>query len=122
MHDQDWHSDLLEVFRKIGLRKGDDAVVMRLCSAHHSLPPPVRDGRLGGFSIRAIEAVEWTRSDVGIKLRTIRCELCLKSIKDLLREPTRIGSRLYHQRWHCGDELQLLPRGSLLAVPNSALQ
>ena len=31
------HGDLLQVFGEVGLREGDDAVVMRLGAAHHTL-------------------------------------------------------------------------------------
>src|SRR5271167_3357025 len=41
MHDQDRDVDLLEIFRKVRLRKGHDTVVMRFGSAHHSLAPPI---------------------------------------------------------------------------------
>src|SRR5438132_12916882 len=40
MHDQHRNVDLLQVLREVGLRKGLDAVVMRLYTSEHSLQPP----------------------------------------------------------------------------------
>jgi hypothetical protein len=58
VHDEDRHGDLLEVLGEIGLGEGDDAVVVGLRSAHHSLAPPVLDDRLRRFHARSVEAVE----------------------------------------------------------------
>ena len=45
VHHQDRHRDLLQVLGEVGLREGDDAVVVGLRAAHHSLAPPVLDDR-----------------------------------------------------------------------------
>src|SRR5438270_2236415 len=41
VHHQNWHVDFLQIFSEVGLRKRDDAVIMGLGPAHHSLPPPI---------------------------------------------------------------------------------
>jgi hypothetical protein len=52
MHHEDRHRDLLQVLGKIGLRKRDDAIVVRLRAAHHTLAPPVPDYALRGYRAR----------------------------------------------------------------------
>ena len=49
VHHQNRDGDLLQVFGEVGLGERDDAVVVRLGAAHHSLAPPVLDVRFGRF-------------------------------------------------------------------------
>jgi hypothetical protein len=46
VHHQDRDRDLLQILGEVGLRKGDDAVVVRLGAAHHC--GPGRLERAGG--------------------------------------------------------------------------
>src|ERR1700693_2948454 len=43
MHDERRYRYFFQVRREIRLREGDDAIVMRLRTPHHSLAPPVLD-------------------------------------------------------------------------------
>src|SRR5258708_39274364 len=71
VHYQHRHGDLLEVVGEIGLRESDDAVVMRLGAAHHSLPPPVPDrglqssSRLAGSTRRKVRPSNRSRIATG---------------------------------------------------------
>src|SRR6266481_722617 len=58
MHDQNRHRNLLQIFREVGLRERDDAVVTRLGTAHHALAPPIPNERLDRLHSGAVEAVE----------------------------------------------------------------
>ena len=60
VHHQHGDPDLLEVLGKIGLRKGDDAVVVRLGAAHHALTPPILDDTFGHLGAGPVETVERT--------------------------------------------------------------
>jgi hypothetical protein len=115
VHHQDLHSNLLQVFGEIGLREGDDTVVVRLCPAHHALAPPVLDDGLRGFHTWPVETVERPRRNVTIKLRAIGRELRLEPIKDFLGKATWIGLGLDHQRRNCADNRGF--RYSALAMP-----
>src|SRR4051794_27725167 len=76
---------------------------MRFRPAHHALPPPILDDRLGPFGACAVVAIEGTRRDVTIELRAIGCELRLKSVKDFFWKAAGIGRCHDHQRWDCTD-------------------
>src|SRR5438105_15821055 len=52
--------DFLEAFCEVGLRAGDDAVVVRLRSAPHSLPPPISNNPLGGCGTWPVTSVKRT--------------------------------------------------------------
>ena len=69
VHDEHGNGDLLEIFREVGLRERDDAVVVCVGAAHHALPPPVLNGRLRGLRTGPVEAVEGTNRQVAIELR-----------------------------------------------------
>jgi hypothetical protein len=69
--------DLLEIFSKIGLGKGHDAVIMRFGTPHHALAPPILDDCLRGFRTGPVVAVERPRRQLAIDLRT-----CLTSPRD----------------------------------------
>src|SRR5664280_2795921 len=116
MHHQHWHSDLLEIVSEIGLRKGDNAVVVRLRATHHALAPPVSDGRLRGFYARPIETIEGARRYVEIELRSIGRELRLKSVEDVLGKTSRVGRRFQHQGRHRADQRSL--RHTALSMPS----
>src|SRR5438045_4909006 len=58
VHHQHRHGDLLQVFGEIGLRKRDDAVIMSLGAAHHSLAPPIPDDSFGTFRAGPVKTVE----------------------------------------------------------------
>src|SRR5665213_939125 len=58
VHHQHRHADLPEVFRKVGLRKCNDAVIVRLGAAHHPLPPPILDDRLRRLRSWTVVAIE----------------------------------------------------------------
>ena len=68
VHHQHRHGDLLQVFGEVGLREGDDAVVVGLRAAHHALTPPIPDDRLRRFRARPVVAVERPRRQVVIEL------------------------------------------------------
>src|SRR6516162_1333632 len=76
MHHQHRHRDLLQILGEIGLRKGDDAVIMGFGAAHHALPPPVQDNglrRLRAGPIVAVERIEGDRQHVAVE--PLRCLL-----------------------------------------------
>ena len=75
------HGDLLEVFGEIGLREGDDAVIMGLGATHHALAPPVPNDRLNRFHTGTVEAVERPSRQVVIELGSVGGELGLEIIK-----------------------------------------
>src|SRR5437868_9009726 len=116
MHHQHGHGDFLEIGREISLREGDDAVVMRLGAAHHTLAPPVLDHGLRGFGARPVVAIERTGRKVAIELRAIGSELRLKSVKDFPREAAGIFRGPQHQRRHRADDGRL--RHPAVAVPS----
>src|SRR4029077_18119848 len=60
MHHQHRDINLFQGFGEIGLRERDDAVVMRLRTAHHALAPPVLDDGLRGLGARPVVAIERT--------------------------------------------------------------
>src|SRR5207253_233026 len=82
----------LQIFGEIGLREGDDAVVVSLRAAHHALAPPVFDDRLRCFHAWAVETIEWSRRQVAVKLRAVRRYLCLESVEHLLIDPPRLST------------------------------
>src|SRR2546428_13605287 len=100
MHHQYRDSDLLEVFGEIGLREGDDSVVVRLRAAHHALTPPVLDDGLRGLRARAVVAVEGTRSHIAIEAWAIGGGRRLKVVEYLFRQTVRIGIRPSLNRPH----------------------
>jgi hypothetical protein len=67
VHDQNRHADALQVRGEVGLGERDDAVVVRLRAAHHSLPPPVVDDGLHRLDAGAVEAVEGARREVAVE-------------------------------------------------------
>src|SRR5437667_12340319 len=77
---------------------------MRLGTAHHTLAPPVPDHSLRDFRAWPVISIEWSGRQIIIELGTAGCELPLKSVKNLLGQPTRILLRLYHQRRHRADD------------------
>ena len=96
MHHQDRHGDLLQVFGEVRLGEGDDAVIVRLGASHHALSPPIPDHPLRGFRTRPVIAIERSSRQIVIELGSAGGELRLKSVKNLLGQPARIGRRLYH--------------------------
>src|ERR1700691_2614581 len=90
MHHQDRDSDLLQVFGLVGLREGDDAVVMRFGAAHHALAPPVLDDwlrRLTGLVV----IVERAGGDITVELRAVSGKSRLEIIEYFLWQTARIG-------------------------------
>src|SRR3989449_10920515 len=75
MHDERRHLDEFQVFGKVGLREGPDAVVVRFRTAHHALAPPVLDHGLGHLRARAVVTIEWPAREISIELRAIGGEL-----------------------------------------------
>src|SRR6266536_5846643 len=78
MDDQNRHRDLLQILREVGLRKRDDAVIMRLGTAHHALAPPVPNGRLDRFHAGTVETIERAGREIVIELGPISKELGLE--------------------------------------------
>ena len=120
VHHQHRHGDLLEVFGEIGLREGDDAVVVRLGAAHHALAPPVRDDRLRGFCPRPVVAIEGPLRQSAIELRAVGRELRLQIVKYCFGKAVRIGHRPHHQRRHRADQGRL--RHPIFAVPSQIVR
>ena len=81
MHDQHRRRDLLQILREVGLRKRDDAVVMRLGAAHHALPPPIPNVGLDCFHAGTVEAVERAGRQVVIELGPVGKELGLEIVE-----------------------------------------
>src|SRR5437763_14089362 len=90
--------NLLESAGGIGLREGDDPVVVRLRASHHALTPPVLDDGVGGLGARPVEPIERPRRKVAIELRAIGGELRLETVEDFLGEAAWICIRLSLQR------------------------
>ena len=80
--------DLFQIFREVGLRERDDAVITRLGAAHHALAPPIPNERLDRFHAGTIEAVERTGRQIIIELGPVGGELGLEIVE------YRFGQRL----------------------------
>src|SRR5436305_7430996 len=93
---------------------------MRLRAAHHALAPPVLDDRLGGVRARPGGAIERSRWQVAIELRTIGRKLCLQSIEHLFGKAAGIFLRLHHQRRHRADQRSLCRPG--FAMPSQIMR
>jgi hypothetical protein len=83
MHHEHRHRDLLQVLGKIGLRKRDDTIVVRLGAAHHTLAPPVPDYALRGFRARSVISIEWPRRHIVVELRTVAASCAWNPSKTL---------------------------------------
>src|SRR5262249_41882633 len=103
MHHKNWHGDFLQILSEVGLREGDDTIVVSLCPAHHALPPPVLNGRLGRLA-RLVVVIEGTRSEVAVELRAVGRKLRLQIVEYLLGQSLWIGRRLNHQGRHRADD------------------
>src|SRR4051812_48149858 len=104
MHHEDGDGDLLQVFREVRLGEGDDAVVVRLGAAHHALAPPISDHTPRGFRTRPVVTVERPGRYVVIELGSVRGDLRLKAVEDVLGQAAWIGGRLQHQRRYRADD------------------
>ena len=107
MHDENGQRDLLQIFSEVGLREGNDAVVMRLCASHHALPPPVPDHSRSGLGARTVESEEGAGGYLVVEPRAVRGDPRLKAVENLLRQSARIGGRLHHERRHRRDDGRL---------------
>src|SRR3982750_2541399 len=107
MHHEYRHGNLLQVFGEISLREGDNAIVMRLSTAHHALAPPILDDRLRGFYSRPVETIEWSLGQVAIKLRAIGRKLRLHSVEHFSRFGLTRSSRCCAASFRQRDEVQL---------------
>jgi len=105
----------LEIFREIGLRERDDAVVVRLRTAHHALAPAVLDDAFLLLRSRPVVSVKRASGKVPIELRAVVRNLRLKAVEDFLRRSTGIRRRLEHEWRHGANEDGL--RDAVLAVP-----
>jgi hypothetical protein len=61
VHHECRDGDDLQILRKIRLRESFDAIVMRLCPAHHSLAPPIQYDRLRRRGAAACERAQRSR-------------------------------------------------------------
>src|SRR5205823_14548249 len=75
-----------------------------LCSAHHTLTPPVPDHRLRDFCTWPIETVEWSSWHIIIELGAVSGDLLLKIIEHFFGKTAGIFLRLYHQRRHRAED------------------
>ncbi|MCY1173935.1 hypothetical protein D9M73_141180 [compost metagenome] len=119
VHHQHRQTDLLQVLGEVGLRKGNNAVVMRLGTAHHSLPPPVEDRCLRHLRARAVETEKGAGGDIIVELRAVRGELRLITVEDLLGQTAGVCGGLHHQRWNRTDDRRL--GGSAFAVTSEVM-
>ena len=94
----------LEVLGEVGLGEGNDPVVVRLCSAHHSLAPPVLDDRFRGFHAGPVKAVEGARRQGPVELGPVGGELGLEVVEHALGQAAGVGVGLHHQRRHRTDQ------------------
>ena len=104
MHHQHRNGDPLQVLGEVGLREGDDAVVVGLGSPHHALAPPVLDDRLVGFDPGPVEAIEGTRGQGAVEHRPVGGQLSLEIVEHALGQPTGVGIGLNHERRDRADE------------------
>ena len=104
MHHQNGNVDLLQILGEVGLREGDDAVIVSLGAAHHALPPPVLDDAFGWFRARPVIPVERSGRQVAIELRAVGRRLRLQSVEHVFRQAAGIRCRLHHQRRDSGDD------------------
>src|SRR5262249_17718852 len=93
MHDERRHVDLLQIFGKVRLREGLDAVVVCFRAAHHGLTPPVLDHSLQRLRAGRVVAVEGTAREFPIELRPVGGELLPEAVKYLDRQAARVGRR-----------------------------
>jgi hypothetical protein len=77
---------------------------MGLGAPHHALPPPVLDNSLRGLRAAPIIIIERTCGDSTVEFRAIASKLRLKSVENLLRQPSWVSRGLYHQRRHRADD------------------
>src|SRR5205085_2527054 len=89
---------LLQILRKIGLRERDNAIVMRLRTAHHALAPPVPNGRLDRFDAGTVETVERAGRQVVIELGPVAEELRLQIVEHGFGQAQWIGRLVGRQR------------------------
>src|SRR5712692_3738821 len=113
MKDQGRHIELLEIFRKIGLRKSLDAIEDGLMSSKHSLQPERIPQSLRNLGIRPVGAIE-RRAKIFEKLRTVGQHGSPELVERLKRQAAWICGRLQHQRWYRADEHGL--RNALCSV------
>src|SRR6267142_6061924 len=104
MHDQSWDVELFEILAEVGRRESFDAIVSRFNPAHHPLSPPVVDHALGDFRTWTVETIERTTGEILEELRAVSEQCSAKTIKDIQRQPARVGGRLDHQRRHSADQ------------------
>src|SRR2546429_2258600 len=100
VHHECRYGDFLKVFCEVGLREGDDAVVVRLRSAHHSLTPPILNNALGGFGTWPVKSVKRPSGDIQVELGSVRGDLLLEAVEYLFGQASRIARSLDHERWH----------------------
>src|SRR6266851_7488866 len=119
MHNEDRHRDLLQVLGEISLRKRDDAIIVCLRAAHHTLAPPVPDYALRGFRTRSVISIERPRRHIIVELRTVGGELRLESIEHSFGKAAGISFSLHHQWRHRANDCGL--RYSTLAVTRDVM-
>ena len=115
VHHQHRHRDLLEVLGEVGLREGDDAVVVGLRAAHHALAPPVLDDRFGRLDAGPVEPVERPGRQRTVELRAVGGQLGLQVVEHALRQTAGVRLGLHHQRRHRADQHGLRRRGLAVA-------
>src|SRR5260370_1550872 len=104
MHDQSWHRELLQVLCEISPRESDDAIIVRLSSAHHALAPPILNHTLRCFRARPVVSVKRPARKIQIELRPVVSHLRLESVEYFFRQAAGIRRVLHHQRRHCANE------------------
>src|SRR5580693_6747517 len=120
VHDQDGHGDLLEVVGEVGLGEGDDPVVVRFGAAHHALPPPGLDDRLGRLGAGPVVAVERPCGQVAVEPGAVGGDLVLPSVEDGFGQAAGVGVGLQHQRRNRADQYR--PGHPAFAVPGDIVR
>src|SRR5438270_13497122 len=104
VHHQNWYVNFLQIFSEVGLRKRDDAVIVGLGSAHHSLSPPIPDDTFGTFRAGPVKTVERSGWHIIIELGAVSGDLLLKIIEHFFGKTAGIFLSLQHQRRHRAED------------------
>ncbi len=95
--------DFLEIFGKVGLREGLDALEGAPKSDLHALQPELGRHPFGNLRSRAIHPVE-RRGEVLVELGTVRRNSCADRVEGRDRKARRVRSGFQHQGRHRADQ------------------
>lgn len=113
---QNRHINLLQILRKVRLRKVLDGVIHALVARRHTLGPPASNLALALLHTRSVEAKEGPGGNIQEELRSVLVYGCAEGVKHGHISAFCIGGRLEHEGRHRADEDGLLEAfGAVLA-------